>query len=142
MGKKMKMVPKPVSTVKANPEHEKHKEHVTLGAHVLKSVGEALANPTMPSAPPPSPTGGMGSSFMPDMGQAVTPPPTIPSPILPPGAGPSKAPSKRFISNRTQAKPAWKSGRATAGSKISSVDKKSPSADKEQRKQIKDIIKK
>ena len=141
MGKKMKMVSKPDPSV--NPEHAIHKDHVALGAHVLKSVGEALANPSMPpSQAPQAPQGVMGSAFMPDIGQAVTPPPKIPPPILPPGGGPSKVPPKRFISNRTQAKPAWKSKRETAGSKISSVDKKSPSANKNQQKQIKEIIKK
>lgn len=143
MGKKMKMTTVPDSAKVAagkGMDHTEHSKHVAIGAHVLKSVGEALAN----SAPPvPQAGADMGPAFMPDMGQNITPPPKIAPPILPPGVGPTKKPSKRFTASKALPKPAWKTGnRVTAGNKIDSVKGKSPSVDKEQRKQINDIIKK
>ena len=95
----------------------------------------------------------MGTAFMPDMGQGATVPPKIPSPILPPGQGPMKRPSskvsKRFIKKMQKPLPnAGKSKRQSAGQKIEGKshppkkDKMSDTVDKEQKKQIADIIRK
>lgn len=130
MGKKMKTVPRPTP-----------------------DIGAALA--------------GMGTAFMPDMGQATTVPPKIPPPILPPGQGPmrrpSSKPSKRFIKKMSKPLPGQAS-KASVGGKRASVasngmrkkasdaiansgpkmkgkpDKMSETVDKEQRKQINDIL--
>ena len=124
MGKKMKTVPRPTP-----------------------DIGAALA--------------GMGTAFMPDMGQATTVPPKIPPPILPPGQGPmqrpSSKPSKRFIKKMSKPLPGQAS-RASVGGKRKRAseaiannsgsgpkmkgkpDKMSETVDKEQRKQINDIL--
>ena len=123
MGKKMKTVPRPTP-----------------------DIGAALA--------------GMGTAFMPDMGQATTVPPKIPPPILPPGQGPmrrpSSKPSKRFI--KTLQKPVQANKVSVGGNGIGKrkkasdaivnsrpkmkgkPDKMSETVDKEQRKQINDIL--
>ena len=119
MGKKMKTVPRPTP-----------------------DIGAALA--------------GMGTAFMPDMGQATTVPPKIPPPILPPGQGPmrrpSSKPSKRFI--KTLQKPVQASKASVGGKRKKASDaivnsrpkmkgkpdKMSETVDKEQRKQINDIL--
>ena len=130
MGRKMKTVPRPTPA---------------------PDIGSALAS--------------MGTAFMPDMGQAKTAPPKVPPPILPPGQGPmqrpSSKPSKRFI--KTLQKP-MQASKASVGGKRASVasngmrkkasdaiansgpkmkgkpDKMSETVDKEQRKQINDIL--
>jgi hypothetical protein len=123
MGKKMKTVPRPTP-----------------------DIGAALA--------------GMGTAFMPDMGQATTVPPKIPPPILPPGQGPmrrpSSKPSKRFIKKMSKPLPGQASRASVASNgmrkKASDAivnsrpkmrgkpDKMSETVDKEQRKQINDIL--
>lgn len=95
----------------------------------------------------------MGTAFMPDMGQAATAPPKIPSPILPPGQGPMKRPSnkpsKRFAKKFGKPLPnSSKMKRQSVGQKIEGKshppkrDKMSDTVDKEQKKQIADIIRK
>lgn len=119
MGKKMKTVPRPTP-----------------------DIGAALA--------------GMGTAFMPDMGQATTVPPKIPPPILPPGQGPmrrpSSKPSKRFIKKLQKPVQASKASVGGKRKKASDAivnsrpkmkgkpDKMSETVDKEQRKQINDIL--
>lgn len=110
MGKKMKTVPRP-----------------------MPDIGAALA--------------GMGTAFMPDMGQATTVPPKIPPPILPPGQGPmqrpSSKPSKRFIKNLQKPVQRKKASDAIVNSRPKmkgKPDKMSETVDKEQRKQINDIL--
>ena len=123
MGKRMKTVPRPTPA---------------------PDIGSALA--------------GMGTAFMPDMGQATTVPPKVPPPILPPGQGPMKRPSskpsKRFIKNLQKPVQASKASVGGEGKRKKASDaivnsrpkmkgkpdKMSETVDKEQRKQINDIL--
>ena len=124
----------------------------------------------MKTVPRPTPDigaalAGMGTAFMPDMGQATTVPPKVPPPILPPGQGPMKRPSskpsKRFIKKMSKPLPGQASRASVAsngrvasngmrkkasdaivnsGPKMKGKpDKMSETVDKEQRKQINDI---
>ena len=124
MGKKMKTVPRPAS--EARPQ----------ASAQASGLGAALAQ--------------MGTAFMPNMGQATTAPPKIPPPILPPGQGPmqrpSSKPSKRFIKKMGKPLPPPRKkassivADAGKGKRPAMKDKMSETVDKEQRKQIDDIL--
>ena len=115
-------------------------------------MGRKMKTRPAPAPPPIDVASEMGTAFMPDMGQAATAPPKIPSPILPPGQGPMKRPSskpsKRFAKKFGKPLPnAASQKRQSVGQKIEGKshppkkDKMSDTVDKEQKKQIADIIK-